>query len=159
MKYTRILSLVIVALFFFFSNANAQTPAQPVSIDVLKAREALLKETTNLNKLKIKLANASAGIPKLEADLNKANDRSTKSAVESKDLSTKMSANTGDGKAAQRASKAAKRAYSDARKAQKSTDKLKSAKQKIAGLESDIEKSKAKIAKMDEQLKFSGAIN
>lgn len=159
MKHTKIITLLIVALFFFFGTANAQTKAQPVSIDVLKAREALLKETTNLNKLKIKLANSSAGIPKLEADVNKANDRSTKSAVESKELSTKMSANTGDGKAAQKASKAAKTAYNDARKAQKSTDKLKSAKQKIAGLESDIEKSKAKIAKMDEQLKFSGAVN
>lgn len=159
MKYTKILSLLIVAIFFFFGSVKAQTTPQPVSIDVLKAREALLKETTNLNKLKIKLANSSAGIPKLEAELNKANDRSTKSAVESKELSTKMSANTGDGKAAQRASKAAKKAYSDARKAQKSTDKLKSAKQKIEGLESDIEKSKAKIAKMDEQLKFSNTIN
>jgi chromosome segregation ATPase len=159
MKYTRILSLFIVVLSLFFGKANAQTVAQPVSIDVLKAREALLKETTNLNKLKIKFANSRAEIPKLEAEVNRANDRSTKSAVKSKELSTKMSANTGDGKAAQRASKSAKTAYNDARKAQKSTDKLKSAKQKIAGLESDIEKSKAKIAKMDEQLKFNGTVN
>lgn len=159
MKYTKNLSLFIIALFFFLGNVSAQTIPAPVSIDVLKAREALLKETTNLNKLKIKLANLNAALPKEEAQLKKANDQSTKSAVDSKELSAKMSANPGDGKAAQRASKSAKKAYSDARKAQKLTDKLKSSKQKIAVLESDIEKSRAKIAKMDEQLKFSGNSN
>jgi len=67
----------------------------------------------------------------LEYKLNKANDQSTKSVVGSKELS-------------------AKTAYNDARKAQKLTGQLKSNKQKTSSLESDIEKSKAKIAKRNE---------
>lgn len=159
MKYTKILTLIIVATFLFFNNVKAQNASKPVSIDVLKSREALLKETTNLNRLKIKLTNLNAEVSKFEAKLNKANERSIKSAEESKKLADKMSANPGDEKSAKRASKAAKSSYSDARKAQKLTDNLKSTKNKILGLESDIEKLKIKIAKMDEQLKFSENTN
>lgn len=159
MKYTKIIALFIVSMFFFFGAANAQTPVQPVSIDVLKAREALLKETTNLNKLKIKLANLTAEVPKIEAEMNMANEQSIKSAQESKKLADKMSENSGDDKAAKRASSAAKSSYKDARKAQKLTDKLKSTKKKMVDLEADIEKSKAKIAQMDGQLKFTEQSN
>ena len=86
----------------------------------------------------------------MEDKLNKANDQSTRSVVESKELSAKMSANAGDEKSAKKASRAAKTAYNDARKAQKLTVQLKSNKQKTSSLESDIEKSKAKIAKRNE---------
>lgn len=160
MKHNRILFLAISAIFLLMGSLKAQTTTtSPVGVDVLKAREALLKETTNLNKLKIKLANLNAEVPELEDKLNKANDRSTKSAVESKELSAKMSANAGDEKAAKKASRAAKTAYNDAKKAQKLTEQLRSNKQKSSSLEAAIEKSKAKIAKMDEQLKFTDNLN
>ena len=160
MKHNRILFLAISAIFLLIGSLKAQTTTtSPVGVDVLKAREALLKETTNLNKLKIKLANLNAEVPELEDKLNKANDRSTKSAIESKELSAKMSANTGDEKAAKKASRGAKTAYNDARKAQKLTEQLRSNKQKSSSLEAAIEKSKAKIAKMDEQLKFTDNLN
>ena len=158
MKYTKMLTLAFTALLFFSINLKAQTTTQPVDMNVLKAREALLKETTNLNKLNIKLADLNAEIPILEADLNKASEKSARSADESKQLSAKMSSNVGDAKSAKKASKAAKDSYNDAKKTQQITDKLKSTKKKIMSLQADIEKSKAKIAMMDEQLKFTDTL-
>ena len=159
MKNTRIL-LGIFAMLFFASVANAQTnTTPPVSIDVLKTRASLLKETTNLNKLKIKLTELNTQMPKLEDDVARANERSAKSAVASKDAANKMNANTADKKLAKKASKAAKDSYSDARRAQKLTDNLLSTQQKINKLNADIEKLKVKIDKMDQQLKFSENVN
>ena len=156
MKYTRIL-FALIALFILAtsSKSHAQNAGKPVAIDVLKARENLLKETTKLNKLKIKLADLKAEVVKQEQELQKANDRSSKTAAESNLLSTKASANAGDQKLTQKASRAAKEAYNDARNAKKITSKLHSNNKKLKSYESDIEKLRAKIEQMDQQLNFS----
>lgn len=79
MKNEHILILGIGALLVSFTGlANAQEAPKPVSIEVLKTRDALLKETTKLNGLKIKLANAEAQTKKLEKDIVTANDLVTR---------------------------------------------------------------------------------
>lgn len=158
-KINQIVVGIIFGVVFVSSTVKAQDAANPLSIEVLKDREALLKENTNLNKLKIKLTNKQAEIPKLEEKISSANERSAKSAVESKNLSTKMNDNGSDQKLAKKASRAAKESYNDARKVQKLADELSATKQKISGLESDIEKLRLKIEKMDQQLKFTSNAN
>lgn len=155
MKYTKIIVTLTTIFFLAISNVCAQNAAKPVAIDVLKARENLLKETTQLNKLKIKLADLKANVQKQKQDLQKANDRSSKTAAESKSLSIKASANAGDQKLTKKASNAAKAAYKDARTAQKITSRLNANHKKIKSYESDIEKMRGKIEQMDQQLKFS----
>ena len=150
---------ITLGLILVTGAVKAQQVAAPVSMEVLKAREALLKETTNLNKLKIRLSKISAEVPKLEKNISKANERSAKSAIVSKNLATKMNNNASDQKLAKKASSAAKTSYADARKAQKLAGELKSTKQRISSLESDIAKQKIKIEKMDQQLKFSSNAN
>ena len=158
MKNKHILILGITTLLIAFTGlANAQEAPKPVSIEVLKTRDALLKETTKLNGLKIKLANAEAQTKKIEKDIVTANERVTRSTKESKEMSAKMIANAGDQKLAKKAKSAAKTSYNDTKKAHQLADDLKSNQKNIASLKTNIEKSKAKIAKMDQQLKFSGA--
>ncbi|WP_379084780.1 hypothetical protein [Pedobacter sp. UC225_65] len=158
MKNEHILILGIGALLVSFTGlANAQEAPKPVSIEVLKTRDALLKETTKLNGLKIKLANAEAQTKKLEKDIVTANDLVTRSTKESKEMSAKMIANAGDQKLAKKAKSAAKTSYNDTKKAHQLADNLKSNQKSIVSLKANIEKSKVKIAKMDQQLKFSGA--
>lgn len=159
MKYKKILFALTTLFFLATSNAHAQNTVKPVAIDVLRAREDLLKETTKLNKLKIKLADLNEDIKEQEKDLEKANERSSKTAAESKSLSIKASANPGDHKLTKKASRSAKAAYKDARNAQKITSKLNSNTRKIKSYESDIEKLRAKIEQMDQQLKFSENVN
>lgn len=160
MKYTKLLfALAAVFIFTVTNNVNAQSTAKPVSIDVLKARKDLLRETTRLNKLKITLVDLQAKVKEQEKDLKNVNDRSTKTAVESKTLSVKAGANAGDKKLANRASRAAKSSYNDARKAQKLTNAVNTNRRKIKSYETDIEKLTIKIEKMDQQLKFSENIN
>ncbi|KQB99751.1 hypothetical protein [Pedobacter sp. Hv1] len=156
MKNKQILILGITTLFISFAGlSNAQQAPKPVPVEVLKTREALLKETTKLNGLKIKLANAEAQTQKLEKNIATANERVVKSTKESKDLSAKMTANAGDQKVAKKAKSAAKSLYNDTKKAHQLADDLKSNQKNIASLKTSIEKLKVKIAKMDQQLKFS----
>lgn len=156
MKNKQILILGITTLFISFANlVNAQQVPKPVPVEVLKTREALLKEATKLNGLKIKLSNAELQTKKIEKDIVTANDRVIKSTKESKAMSAQMTTNAGDQKLAKKAKSAAKASYNDTRKAQKLVDDLKSNKKSIESLKANIEKSKAKIAKMDQQLKFS----
>jgi chromosome segregation ATPase len=160
MKYTKLLFAIAAVFIFATTNTvNAQNTVKPVAMDVLEARKDLLKETTKLNKLKIKLSDLQAKVKEQEKNLEKANDRSAKTAVESKVFSVKASANTGDGKLTNRASSAAKKSYNDARKAQKLTNTLNANNRKIKSYETDIEKLRTKIEKMDQQLKFSENTN
>jgi len=54
MKHIKMLCVAIAALFILTASVKAQaSTTTTVGIDVLKARAALLKETINLNKLKI----------------------------------------------------------------------------------------------------------
>lgn len=155
MKQIKILLITtITSLFILNANVNAQNKTTPVSMEVLTAREDLLKESTKLNKLKIKLSDSKEKVVGLEKDLEKANERSTKSAVDSKQLSIKASENAGDNRLANKASREAKSAYRDAKNAQKLANRLNSEQRKIKSYESDIEKLKAKIEMMDQQLKF-----
>jgi hypothetical protein len=157
MKNKHILILGITTLLISFTSlTNAQEAPKPVAIEVLKTRDALLKETTKLNGLKIKLANAEAQTKKLEKDIVTANDRVNISTKESKEMSAKMIANAGDQKLAKKAKSAAKTSYNDTKKAHQLADNLRSNQKSIASLKTNIEKSKAKIAKMDQQLKFNG---
>lgn len=156
MKNKHILVLGIATILVSFTSlVNAQVAPKPVPVEVLKTRDALLKETTKLNGLKIKLANAETKTKKLQKDIVTANDRVTKSTKESKEMSAKMTTNAGDQKLAKKAKSAAKASYNDTKKAHQLADELRSNNKSIESLKASIEKAKAKIAKMDQQLKFT----
>lgn len=157
MKHKPLLILGATALFLSFSSlVNAQQTAKTVPVEVLKAREAVLKETTKLNSLKIKLSKATEQNFKLVKEVAKANESAQKASAESKTLSAKMGANAGDQKLAKKAKNASKNAYDANKKAAQLTADIHANQKNIVSLQNNIEKSKAKIAKMDQQLKFVG---
>ncbi len=147
-------SLIALTFSLFTLTVKAQDAAKKDTINLLKTRQELLKQSALLNKLKLKLVNLELTQPKIDANLVDANERAAKSATESRDLASKMAANTGDEKAARNARRAARDSYSDTKKAEKMANSQQNNTKAITDLKKDIEKLEKKIAKMDEQLKF-----
>lgn len=147
--------ILIFSVSFFSCMMQAQADVKSDSLTVLKAKEALLKESTILNKLKVKEAKLVLEATKLEKKIADLNKDASKSAGESKSYAAKLSANPRDEKLSRKAKKASDTSYADAKKAQKISDQLKSNQKEIKSLNDAIEKQREKIKQMDLQLKFS----
>ncbi|MCY1538775.1 hypothetical protein D9M68_743330 [compost metagenome] len=150
----KIKSFILVFALAFFSFLSAQASLPSDSLSVLKIREALLKENTTLNKLKLKKEKLDLEVGGLEKKIKTLNENAAKSAGESKKLASELAANPGDEKLSAKAKKAASRSFSDAKKAQRASDQLKNNLKQSKKLNAAIEKQSQKIEKMDQQLKF-----
>ncbi|MCF3111952.1 hypothetical protein LL912_24400 [Niabella sp. CC-SYL272] len=128
--------------------ATTFTQAQSVSADsikTLKLHKEILKQTTELNKQKLNLADYQNKLVKLQTDLEKANKDAAKSAAESKDYAQKMAKNPGDEKLARKAKKAAKNSSSSHNKAEKLTSS-------VVSMQRNITKTSDKITDLEKKI-------
>ncbi|MCD2425632.1 hypothetical protein LQ567_22805 [Niabella pedocola] len=138
----------LLLMLAFMLAATSFTQAQSVSADSIKAlklHKEILKQTTELNKQKLNLADYQNKLVKLQSDLEKANKDAAKSAAESKDYSQKMAKNPGDEKLARKAKKAAKSASSSNNKAEKLTSG-------VASTQRNINKTSDKISDLEKKI-------
>jgi len=123
-------------------------------IDNLEGREAVLKRTTELNKLKLEIERNIVKQTKLIEDVEDINRKSSQSAREAQRLSERVSRNPGDTGLANRADRASREAASDAKRARKLNGQLDDINEEIRDLRKDIDKKEKQLSELKARVEF-----
>ena len=143
------LSLVVITLL-----GNCSPKVSNERIDTLEGREAVLKTTSELNKLKLEIERDIVKQTKLIEDVEDINRKSSESARDAQRLSERVSRNPGDTGLAKRADRASREAASDAKRARKLNSQLDDINEEIRDLRKDIEKKEKQLSELKARVEF-----
>ena len=147
MKY---LYFFAIALIMWACSSKVQNP----EIQKLEDRKELLKQTTKLNNLKLDLEKELEKVNDYTLQVEKANEKSAKTAKEAKALSDDIKGKPGDLKLASKLDKASKKAANDAKSASKLNDKLGKSNNKVKSLQKEITKIESSLSELEKRIDF-----